>query len=147
MGCLQVADGTATLNIFGRISTSDGTHPSAFREAVVDFYKSGAVNAEGLPICKANQIEASDTKAAKRACGATIVGSGVAHAEIAFPEQKPIVVASPLIFFNGGEKDDKVLLLAHTFITVPAFTYKGRKVGCLEGKCPGALSVPCTSRG
>ena len=30
------------------------------------------------------------------------------------------MVSSPLTLFNGGEKGDEALLLAHTFITVPA---------------------------
>jgi hypothetical protein len=210
------------LNISGKIATTDGTHPSAFREAVVDLDRNGAINVKGFPVCKASELEARDTKAAKRACGKTIVGSGLAHAEISFPEQAPIKVASPLILFNGGEKGGKVLILAHTFITVPApaaivakitikrihqgqfgfemvskvpaiaggsgstldfkfklgktYSYKGKKVGYLEGKCAnghfvakvlkflfknearvsgvnpttnlkGSLVTPCTSKG
>lgn len=111
-----------TGNIFGKITTIDGTHPSAFREAVVDFDKDVKVNVKGLPVCKAGQLEARDTKAALRVCGDTELGSGSARAEIAFPEQNPIVVPSPLKVFNGGEKGGKVTLLIHTFITVPAPT-------------------------
>src|SRR5262249_15537372 len=148
-----------------------------------------------------------------------ILGEGKADAEIAFPEQKPIEVPSPLIVFNGGEKGGKVTLLIHTFITVPVpaaivttvtikrvgtgisaiakipviaggsgsaldfnfkvgktYTYKGKKVGYGEAKCPdgvfkvkiskalfkneahepgaapetnlkGSLAVPCTPKG
>jgi len=111
-----------TTNIFGKISTSDGTHPSAFREAIVDIDKDVKINVKGYPVCKAGQLEARDTKAAKKACGSTILGEGTADAEIAFPEQKPIQVPSPLLVFNGGEKGGKVTLLIHTFITVPAPT-------------------------
>jgi len=109
-------------NLFGKISTSDGTHPPAFRETVVDIDKDVKVNVKGYPVCKAGQLEARDTKAAKAACGKTILGEGKAEAEIAFPEQKPIKVPSPLLVFNGGEKGGKVTLLIHTFITVPAPT-------------------------
>jgi hypothetical protein len=111
-----------TTNIFGKIATTDGTHPSAFREAVVDIDKDVKINVKGYPVCKAGQLEARDTKAAKKACGSTILGEGKAEAEIAFPEQKPIKVPSPLLVFNGGEKGGKVTLLIHTFITVPAPT-------------------------
>jgi hypothetical protein len=210
------------LNISGKIATSDGTHPSAFRESVVNIDKNGKINVKGIPVCKAGELEARDTKAAKKACGNTIVGSGSAHAEIAFPEQNPIKVASPLTLFNGGEKNGKVLILAHTFITVPAptaivtqvtikkihqgrfgfqmvakvpviaggsgsaidfkfklgrtYSYKGKKLGFLEAKCPdghldskilsfifknetrtpgvgpttdlnGSLAAPCTPKG
>jgi hypothetical protein len=208
-----------TTNIFGKIKTSDGTHPSAFREAVVDIDKDVKVNVKGYPVCKAGQLQARDTKAAKKACGNTLLGEGTADAEIAFPEQKPIQVPSPLLVFNGGEKGGKVTLLIHTFITVPAptaivttvtitrkgsgihsiakvpviaggsgsaldfsfklgktYTYKGKKVGYFEARCPdgvfkvnapsvifkneahtpgvattttlkGGLAVPCTPKG
>ena len=111
-----------TANIFGKIETKDGTHPPAFRETIVDIDKDVKVNVKGYPICKAGQLEARDTKSAKKACGNTILGEGTADAEIAFPEQKPIKVPSPLLVFNGGEKGGKVTLLIHTFITVPAPT-------------------------
>jgi hypothetical protein len=208
-----------TTNIFGKIKTTDGTHPAAFREAVVDIDKDVKLNVKGFPVCKAGQLEARDTKAAKKVCGNTILGEGSADAEIAFPEQKPIKVPSPLLVFNGGEKGGKVTLLIHTFITVPAptaivttvtiqrkgsgihsiakvpviaggsgsaldfsfklgktFTYKGKKVGYFEARCPdgvfkvntpkvlfkneahtatgggttvlkGGIAVPCTPKG
>lgn len=208
-----------TTNIFGKIKTTDGTHPSAFREAVVDIDKDVKLNVKGFPACKAGQLEARDTKAAMKVCGSAVLGKGHADVEIAFPEQKPIKVPSPLTVFNGGEKGGKVTLLIHIFITVPAptavvttvtisrkgtgihsvskipvvaggsgsgldfnftlgktYSYKGKKVGYFEGKCPdgvfkvnvpkilfkneahtpgvaattqlsGGLAVPCTPKG
>jgi hypothetical protein len=109
-----------THTIFGTIKTTDGTHPSAFRELVLDVDKDVKINTKGLPSCKAGQLEAQNTKAAKRVCGETIIGEGMATAEIAFPEQAPIEVLSPLLVFNGGESGGKITLLVHTFITVPA---------------------------
>lgn len=168
-----------TANIEGKIATTDGTHPSAFRETEVDVDKDIKVSVKGLPVCKPSQLEAQDTAAAKKVCGATTLGSGIAHAEIAFPEQKPIVVSSPITVFNGGEKGGKVTLLIHTFLTVPVpaaivtqvtiqrkgsglhsvakipviaggsgsvldfkfklgrtYSYKGKRVGYLEARCP-----------
>lgn len=169
-------------NVFGKISTSDHTHPSAFRETTIDIDKDFKVNVKGLPVCKAGQLEATDTKAALKACGDTELGSGIAHAEIAFPEQPPIKVSSPLKVFNGGEAGGKITLLIHTFITVPApaaivtkvtvqrkgtglqsiakipviaggsgsaldfsfklgktYSYKGKKIGYFEAKCPDGV--------
>ena len=105
--------------IFGVIRTSDGTHPSAMRETVVDIDKDVAVDSTGLPVCKPSQLEAQNTEGAKRVCGKTTVGSGLAHAEIQFPEQPPIKVTSPITIFNGGTRGGKTKLLIHTFITVP----------------------------
>ena len=112
-----------TTHIFGSIKTSDSTHPSALREAQVNIDKDVKVNSKHFPsVCKAGQLEARDTKAAKRVCGKAIIGEGHADAEIAFPEQRPIKVPSPLLVFNGGEHGGKTTLLIHTFITVPAPT-------------------------
>jgi len=107
------------LHINGKIKTSDGTHPSAFREATVDIDRNGRINTRGVPVCRGGQLEARDTKAARRVCGKAIVGRGSAHAEISFPEQKSIRVASPLLIFNGGTKGGKTTMYIHTFLTVP----------------------------
>ncbi|HEY8809646.1 MAG TPA: hypothetical protein VIM28_06460 [Solirubrobacterales bacterium] len=171
-----------TANLFGKISTRNGTHPPAFREAVVDIDKDVKVNANGYPVCKAGSRDVRDPAAAKRACGNTILGEGKAEVEIAFPEQKPIKVPSPLLVFNGGEKGGKVTLLIHAVIPVPAptaiittvtitrkgsgihavaqipviaggsgsflsfsfklgrtYSYKGKKVGYFEAKCPDGV--------
>jgi hypothetical protein len=171
-----------TTTIFGKIGTSDNTHPSALREAVVDIDKDTKINVKGYPSCKPGQLEARDTKAAMRVCGDTVLGSGIAHIEVAFPEQKPILVTSPITVFNGGESGGKVKLLIHVFITVPApaaivtdvtitrkgtgvhsiakvpvaaggsgsaidfnfklgkiYSYKGKKIGYFEAKCPDGV--------
>lgn len=105
--------------IFGTIRTTDGTHPSAFRELVLDIDKDVKINTEGYPVCTASQLAARDTAAARRVCGETIIGEGSATAEVAFPEQAPIRVSSPLLIFNGGESGGKVTLLMHAFLTEP----------------------------
>jgi hypothetical protein len=175
-------------NIFGTIKTSDGTHPSALREVIFDIDKDTKINVKGYPACNAGQLEARDTKSAMRVCGDTVLGEGIAHIEVAFPEQRPILVTSPITVFNGGEKGGKVKLLIHVFITVPApaaivtdvtitrkgsgvhsiskipvaaggsgsaidfkfklgktYSYKGKKIGYFEAKCPDGVfkvSVP-----
>lgn len=208
-----------TAKIFGTIKTSDGTHPSAFREGTFDIDKDVKVNVKGYPTCKGGQLEARDTKAAMKVCGDTVLGNGIAHVEIAFPEQKPLLVTSPLTVFNGGEKGGKITLYFHIFLTVPVpaaivttvtiqrkgtgvhsiakvpvaaggsgsaidfsfklgktYSYKGKKIGYFEAKCPdglfnasaknvifkneahipgvaaqttlnGSLAVPCTAKG
>lgn len=107
------------LNVFGNIKTTDGTHPSAFRETVVDIDKNGRVNTRGVPVCRSGQLQARDTKAAKRVCGRAIVGGGGAHVQIKFAEQNPIRVASPLLIFNGGTRRGTTTMFIHSFITVP----------------------------
>jgi hypothetical protein len=206
-------------NIFGKIGTANGNHPPALREVLFDIDKDVKINVKGYPVCKSGQLTARNTAAAKKVCGKTVLGSGNATVEIAFPEQNPIKVPSPLTVFNGGEKGGKVKLLIHVFITVPVpaavvtevtisrqgtgiktvskipvvaggsgsaldfkfklgktYSYKGKKVGYFEARCPdgvfkanvkkvlfkneaktpdegastevkGALAVPCTGKG
>ena len=103
-----------------QIGTADGSHPPALREGIFYIDRNSKLEARGLPACSAAQLEARDTRAARRACGSAIVGTGQGTAEIAFPEQKPIFVDSPVTLFNGGISGGTTTLFGHAFITVPA---------------------------
>ncbi len=109
-----------TASLSARIATAGGPHPAALRETVVDIDKDVKINVKGYPVCEGSRRDLLDPNATKKACGPATLGSGRAHVEIAFPEQKPILVTSPLTVFNGGEKGGKVTLLIYTLITVPA---------------------------
>jgi hypothetical protein len=116
----QQAPISAKLN--GQISTADGSHPPAIKGVIADFDQNIQINAEGLPVCRKDQLEARSTAAAKRACPDAIVGSGKAEVEVAFPEQTPILATGPVYFFNGGVHGAETLLYIHTFVNVPAPT-------------------------
>jgi hypothetical protein len=105
--------------ISASIATVDGTHLPAVREVVIELDRNFHVNAKGLSVCRAGQLEARNSKAARRICGRATVGTGKGLAEIAFPEQKPLVVASPLTMFNGGVRGGKTTVFVHAFLTVP----------------------------
>lgn len=107
------------LRAFGKIKTIDGTHPSAFRETIVDIDRNGRIDTRGFPVCRSGQLQARETKAARQVCRRAIVGNGSAHVEISFPEQRPIRIASPLTIFNGGTRGGKTTMFIHSFITVP----------------------------
>jgi len=110
-------------SVFGKIKTSDGTHPSALREMVIDIDKDMRINAEGYPTCEGGGRDIGrNPQAVLRACSDAVLGRGQGDFEIAFPEQAPIKVSSPLIVFNGGEKGGEVTLYIHAFLTVPAPT-------------------------
>jgi hypothetical protein len=76
------------------------SHLPAAREVIIDIDKNIHVNAKGLPVCEE---------------GGQLSG----RVEVAFPEQKPIMVSSPLTMFNGGVKGGKTTIFIHAFITVP----------------------------
>jgi hypothetical protein len=106
-------------HVHARFSTKDGSHLPAIRRLTIDFDRTLQVNAKGLPACSAADLTARTTAAAKRACPDAIVGSGSGEVEIAFPEQAPIMVKSPLLAFNGGVHGGKTILFVHAYIDVP----------------------------
>jgi hypothetical protein len=108
--------------IDAEIGTVDGTHPPAVQTLNIDFDKSIEVNAEGLPVCKQDQLVARSSVAARKACADAIVGSGEGEVEVAFPEQQPILAKGPVSLFNGGVHGATTLLFVHAYVNVPAPT-------------------------
>jgi hypothetical protein len=207
--------------VFGKVSTRDGTHPSALREVVLDVDKDVRINSRNYPTCEGSgRIEPLNARTAEKACGEALVGRGKALVEVAFPEVTPIRVSSRLLVFNGGEKDGITTLQILLFVPVPrpaavatvveitrkgssglqtiskipviaggsgsllnfkfqlgkTYSYKGKRVGYFEAKCPdrvfkasvekllfkneakvpgvaaqtaltGSLAIPCTPKG
>lgn len=111
-----------TARIEGEISTRDGSHPPALQDLEADIDRTIAVDAVGLPTCKASELRATSSAAARKACGDAIVGSGTAEVEVAFPEQKPFRSAGPLLLFNAGVHGRTTSVLLHAYVDVPAPT-------------------------
>lgn len=107
------------LNIEGEINTLDGSHPSPLTEVIVETDKNGTINAKGLAKCTAGKLAARTTKAAEKACPKAIVGKGKTDVEIAFPEQKPFIIHSKLLAFNGGVSGGKTTIYIHAFLSNP----------------------------
>jgi hypothetical protein len=111
---------TARLN--GKIETRDGSHPPALSSLDLEVDKTIGVDAVGLPTCKAQQLQARSSAAAKAACGSAMVGSGSAEVEVAFPEQAPFSSTGPVVLFNGGVRGRTTTVLLHAYVNVPAPT-------------------------
>jgi hypothetical protein len=107
------------LTVEGAINTLDGSHPPPLTEVVFEADKNGAVNAKGLAKCTAGKLAARTTKAAHDACPKAIVGEGKTDVEIAFPEQKPFIIHSKLLAFNGGVSGGKTTIYIHAFLSNP----------------------------
>ena len=107
------------LKIEGEINTLDGSHPSPLTEVIVETDKNGTINAKGLAKCTAGKLAARTTAAAKKACPKAIVGEGKTDVEIAFPEQKPFIIHSKLLAFNGGVSGGKTTIYIHAFLSNP----------------------------
>lgn len=107
------------LNVSGKINTTDGSHPPALKEAIVETDKNGAINAKGLPVCTSGKLQARETSAAEKACKPALVGTGITNVEVAFPEQKPFIAKSKLLAFNGGVRGGVTTIFIHAFLTNP----------------------------
>jgi len=108
--------------LIGEVGTTDGSHPPAIRTVSFDVEKTIRIDAVGLPTCKAAQLKARGTAAAKHACGEAIIGSGMAEVEVAFPEQAPFSATGPVVLFNGGVRGRTTLVHLHAYVDVPAPT-------------------------
>jgi hypothetical protein len=111
-----------TLHASAGVSTVDGSHPPAAKTVTIDFDKQGSIDARGLPVCRAAQLQARDTRAAKKACPDAIVGHGKTTVEVAFAEQAPFSSSGPLLFFNGGVHHGVTTMYVHAYVNVPTPT-------------------------
>jgi hypothetical protein len=111
-----------TAHLIGEIGTVDGSHPPALKTVDIDVDKTISIDAVGVPVCRAQEIQARSSTSAKRACADAIVGSGKAEVEVAFPEQAPFSATGPVTIFNGGVKGNTTTVLLHAYVSVPAPT-------------------------
>jgi hypothetical protein len=103
----------------GEVKESDGSHPPAAREIIIEGDKNAEIHVKGIPTCKQGQLQATTTAAALKACRAALIGEGTTTAQVAFAEQRPISVPSKLLLFNGGEKGGKITWFVHAYFSNP----------------------------
>jgi hypothetical protein len=106
----------------GKLSTLSGDYPPILKTITFEFDKHGSVDNTGLPVCTAAKLQATTVPAARRACPGSIVGQGVGHAIVVFPEQAPISISSPITLFNGPKVRGFDSVLAHAYTNVPVAT-------------------------
>jgi hypothetical protein len=115
-------DAPITLHGGGKLSTVSGKLPPIVETLVIEFDRHGHVETLGLPVCAASKLEATDVPQARKNCPGSIVGKGKGSAIVAFPEQAPIKITSPITIFNGPRKHGNPTVYAHAFTTVPVPT-------------------------
>lgn len=115
-------DAPITIYGGGKASTKSGALPPIVETLTIEFDRHGHVETNGLEVCTAAKLQSTDVPAARRACPKAIVGEGKGSAIVAFPEQKPIPISSPITLFNGPKKHGDDTILAHAFTTVPVPT-------------------------
>lgn len=107
-----------TVEVGGRISTTDGSHPPALRNMRVELNSAGRIESAGLPVCEPSLLQSTDSAAALARCGPAKVGDGSFQAQLRFGG-KPLVVKGRALVFNstvGGRPG----LLVHIYIAAPA---------------------------
>jgi hypothetical protein len=114
----------APIKLFGsgKASTKSGELPPIVETLEIEFDRHGHVDTNGLEVCVAQKLQATTVPEARRACPNAIVGKGKGSAIVAFPEQKPIPISSPITLFNGPKKHGDDTILAHAYTTVPVPT-------------------------
>jgi hypothetical protein len=106
------------VSISGTIRTLSGQRPPALREIAIEINKGGELNAEGLPVCRQSQLEATSGEQALANCGSALVGAGRYRAATAFPEQTAFPSNGRILAFNSIV-DGREAILAHIFGTRP----------------------------
>ena len=107
-----------TVEVGGKISTTDGSHPPALRNLRVELNSAGRIESAGLPVCEPSLLQSTNSTAALARCGPAKVGDGSFQAQLRFGG-KPLVVKGRALVFNstaGGRPG----MLIHIFIAEPA---------------------------
>jgi hypothetical protein len=105
-----------TVEIEGKIATTDGTHPPALRWLEIELHRSGLVFNKGLPICSAPILQSTSTEAALARCRPALVGRGSFRADVQLGRE--ILATGTMLAFNSRQKGKSSLLL-HFFAGVP----------------------------
>jgi hypothetical protein len=102
------------LQFAGSIGTDVGSQPPPLSKVTIEFDRQGAVSAEGLPVCRRRRLLVVGSRAARRICRASIVGTGTVQIE-AEPSGP---VSAPLTFFNAGTRGRMTRLLVYAKLPI-----------------------------
>ncbi len=107
-----------TVEVGGKISTTDGSPPPALRNLRVELNSAGRIEPAGLPSCEPSLLQSTDSASALARCGPAKVGDGTFEAQLRFGG-KPLLVKGQALVFNstvGGRPG----MLIHIYIAEPA---------------------------
>ena len=103
-----------SVSVAGTVRTLSGERPPALRQITIALNRGGRLDAQGLPVCRRQDIEPSSTAEARRACGPALVGGGSYDADVAFPEQTSFPSHGQILAFNAVV-DGKRAILAQVY--------------------------------
>jgi hypothetical protein len=106
-----------TIEVGGKISTTDGSHPPALRHLRVELNSAGRIETSGLPVCPAPLLQSTSSTQALASCAPARVGEGTFDAQLQL-SGKPIPVEGRALVFNG-RVGGRAGMLIHIYIARP----------------------------
>jgi hypothetical protein len=106
-----------SLEVGGKISSTDGSQPPPLRRLRVELNSAGQVETRGLPACTAPRLQSTSSELALATCRPALVGTGTFQAELQF-SGAPILVDGRALVFNGVVHGRPGMLI-HIFISAP----------------------------
>lgn len=90
-----------SVDLNGRIRTTDGTPPPQLRRISIAVNRHGRLSTEGLPTCRTAELEATSPALALARCRDALVGRGHFGARVDLPEATPFPAEGSMLAFNG----------------------------------------------
>lgn len=104
-------DVPVTVSLHGSIKTADGERPPQLRKISFAVNRYGKLSTKGLPTCRVDLLESTDSQTAMSRCGPALVGHGQFHANVEFPNRDPFPVHGEVLAFNGRAQGHQALLM------------------------------------
>jgi hypothetical protein len=92
------------LSLWGRITAPGGSHPPALTGLRVDGESLGFSVGNHPPCHLGGRQQRLDVAGMRKACRASILGSGRIEVEVAFPDQRSVPAGSELLVLNGDSE-------------------------------------------
>ena len=107
-----------TVKIEGNVSTTDGTQPPPLRRLEVALNRHGRLFSQGLPVCRAAELQSTSTQQALARCRGAFVGHGSFHTSLQFGASPLIPSDGSILAFNSRKGGGPAILL-HLYGTAP----------------------------
>ena len=83
----------------------------------------GALDTEGLPLCRRTQLRALDTRHALATCGRSLVGRGSLYSRVFVPSQTPFGLHFSLLAFNGKTRQGRTAIWVLAYSPNPPVSF------------------------
>ena len=89
--------------------------PPQLRTISIGINRAGRIFDRGLPTCRVRKIQPATIRAAKRICGAAIVGNGRVQVRVHLANQPPFTFKGPMLVFHAERSGGNRRLLAQVY--------------------------------